>query len=295
MNRNAARSNGTVTTEDNPNFIQVVNNQRVAYAEYGDPEGTPVVFLHGTPGSRLLARLYADDALEQGVRVLSFDRPGYGRSPPWRDRSIGGSEKIVPVLLNDVDAENAGLIAFSGGSRHAARIAATNDDRITGVDFVSGATPPALSDRRPPLQRLLGTMAMSVPPILRLLLRGQVWLADRRDPEFIVRQYTSTTARGEISSGNRELVRDDFIEALASQRTGTIAEFRDNVSEWSIDLTEIDIPIRFWHGTEDTNVPIEDARQSAAAIPTAELREVPDTDHLRTLLQTVPDVLEEHQ
>ena len=48
----------------------------------GDPAGFPVLYFHGTPGSRLdLA--YADDlTAAAGVQLISFDRPGYGGSSP---------------------------------------------------------------------------------------------------------------------------------------------------------------------------------------------------------------------
>ncbi|MBX0324365.1 hypothetical protein EGH21_15145 [Halomicroarcula sp. F13] len=74
MNRHAARSTDTVTTGDDSGFLQLASNQRVAHTEYGDPDGAPIVFLHGTPGSRLLARLYANVASEAGVPIKDVRR-----------------------------------------------------------------------------------------------------------------------------------------------------------------------------------------------------------------------------
>lgn len=62
------------------NVVTVECDRKITYAEYGLPEGEPVVFLHGTPGSRRLGELLAPAARENGIRLLSPNRPGYGGS-----------------------------------------------------------------------------------------------------------------------------------------------------------------------------------------------------------------------
>ncbi len=55
-------------------------NRTVGFAEYGDPNGFPVVFFHGTPGSRIGGRLAGGWAREAGCRLVALDRPGFGLS-----------------------------------------------------------------------------------------------------------------------------------------------------------------------------------------------------------------------
>ena len=59
--------------------ITLKDGRLLAYAEYGDPAGTPVFFFHGTPGSRLF-RPSDSITLKLGVRLICTDRPGYGAS-----------------------------------------------------------------------------------------------------------------------------------------------------------------------------------------------------------------------
>lgn len=117
MTRSRSRSYDVSTDAgDGPEFVSLSNGHRLAYAEYGDPAGIPVIFLHGTPGSRLLGALFDDRAEESSVRLLAYERPGFGRSPPWKDRSIPDVGTSVTAVLDEFGIETAGLIAFSGGS-----------------------------------------------------------------------------------------------------------------------------------------------------------------------------------
>jgi pimeloyl-ACP methyl ester carboxylesterase len=62
----------------------------VAWREWATAATPPVVFLHGTPGSRLFI---PDPTLDH--RVITFDRPGYGLSTPLRIPSLSGVAEIV--------------------------------------------------------------------------------------------------------------------------------------------------------------------------------------------------------
>ena len=60
----------------------------LGYAEYGSPTGTPVIFLHGAPGSRLEAAHLNRPARELGIRIIAPDRPGMGWSSPKPHRTL---------------------------------------------------------------------------------------------------------------------------------------------------------------------------------------------------------------
>lgn len=285
--RGGPRSDAGVAT------VRLDDDRRLAYAEYGRPDGAPVVFLHGTPGSRRLARLFDAAAREHGVRVLAPDRPGYGRSTPWPDRSIRDAGAVVGAVLDDADVGTAGLVAFSGGAPHALATAASHPDRLTRVDVVSGATPPGVTDSPPPVQRLLAGLATTTPGLLRGLLRGQAWLADRLDPSFVVAQYTAGGSAGAVPDDAAAVVRADFVEALAGDAGGAVSELRNAAGEWDVPYGEIGTDVRFRHGRNDTNVPIDGVRRLVDRIPTARL-EALDADHLGTLLRSVPDLAAAH-
>ncbi|AFK20358.1 alpha/beta hydrolase [Haloferax mediterranei ATCC 33500] len=277
---------------EQPTVVSLDGEKQVAYAEYGCSDGAPVVFLHGTPGSRRLGALFDAAARERDIRVLAPDRPGYGRSTHWSSRSIHDADAVITAVLDDADEEVAGLVAFSGGAPHALATVATQPDRINRVDVVAGATPPGTADSTPAIQRLLGKLATATPTVLRGLLRGQAWLADRLDPSFVVSQYTNGTES--IPDDVAAIVKADFVEAISGHGVGAVTDFRDAATAWELPAGTIETDVCFWHGAEDTNVPIDGVRRFKSQFPTARLNVFDDADHLQTLVRSIPAVLDAH-
>jgi hypothetical protein len=68
------------------------DGRKLGYADYGDPNGKPLLYQHGLPGSRIEAARYHDLGRELGLRIVAVDRPGYGWSTPFEEygaRSVG--------------------------------------------------------------------------------------------------------------------------------------------------------------------------------------------------------------
>jgi pimeloyl-ACP methyl ester carboxylesterase len=265
--------------------VSITDGRRVAYTEYGDATGRPVVFFHGTPGSRLLGRLFDDDARRAGVRLLAIDRPGYGQSSPWPTRDLTDTGAFVVPVLDDAGVGRADVVGFSGGGPHALALAATHDSRVDHVDVVAGATPPATGETPPP-QRLLETLAARMPTLLRGLFRAQATLAGVLPPAVVVSQYTTAEGRASLPDDVAALVARDFAEAFARTRRGVVTEIRLLSEQWPFSLPALDDPVTLWHGTGDTNVPVESVRRLRDRLPDARLSVFEDADHLTTLLRS---------
>jgi len=268
-----------------------VDGRTIASAEYGDPEGRPVVGLHGTPGSRRFGRLFASAAAEQGVRLLAVDRPGYGDSGAWPERSMGDIGRVVAAVLDEAAVERAGVVGFSGGGPHALAVAATHPDRVTSVDVLSGSTPPSIGPTPLP-QRLLAGLATTTPGLFRGLFGVQAWVADHVSPSVFLSQYTERGIETFETATVDHLTRE-FVAAVGGSRPGVATEFRLLGEPWDFAVEEIDRPVRLWHGQGDTNVPLAGVQQLDHRLPDSELRTV-DGDHLSTLVDCRSDVLARH-
>ncbi|SEW15630.1 alpha/beta fold hydrolase [Halobacterium jilantaiense] len=269
-----------------------VDGHRVAYAAFGDHDGEPVVAFHGTPGSRLFGRLYDAPARERGVRLLAFDRPGYGASARWPDYAAADAPRVVDAVLADSGVDAAGLLAFSGGTAHALAAAGSDPERFDDVTVVSGAAPPAHVSDQPTPQRVLGALAAHTPRLLGGLLRAQAWAAGRADPDFVAAQYT-TDGTDHLPADVLDGTRRDFLEALSGGAGGLVRESAQAVREWPVALGDATGDVYWFHGREDANVPVDAARSVTDALPHATL-DLVDTDHLGAVAATRSRVLARH-
>ena len=78
----------------------------VRVRDAGEPGGPLVIYFHGTPGSRLDLRFGEQVVAERGVRLVSFDRPGYGGSTP-SPYGLASIAADVHTIADDLG--NAGL------------------------------------------------------------------------------------------------------------------------------------------------------------------------------------------
>ncbi|GGN94014.1 alpha/beta fold hydrolase [Haloarcula pellucida] len=272
----------------------ITGDRTLAYAEYGASDGVPVVFLHGTPGSRLLGSLFHDEAQRAGVRLLAPDRPGFGRSSTWPTRTLSDTGSFVGAVLDDAGVSTAGVVGFSGGGPHALAAASTLEDRILETDVIAGPAPPALRTEVPLVQRTLSALAAHFPTALSMLFGVQARLAARLDPSFVVDQYTAEDATDAVPDDVATVVQRDFVEAFSEHRRGAAHEFHLVDRPW-VELVEtLDGPVRFWHGVRDTNVPVAGTRRLCDRLPDARLTTFEEADHLQTLLRSRFPVLDHY-
>lgn len=92
--------------------ITLADGRILAYCEWGEPTGSPVLLMHGGPGSRLLCP-DEDATVGAGVRLLTVDRPGYGGSDPRPDPTLLGWADDVQALAGQIGLERLAVVGFS--------------------------------------------------------------------------------------------------------------------------------------------------------------------------------------
>src|SRR3954465_12187046 len=121
--------------------IDLPDGRTLAYAEWGDPKGRPIVTCHGTPGCRLNRHPNQDLVRSTGARVIAFDRPGYGRSTRNRGRRVVDVVDDVARLADHLGLDEFAVVGGSGGGPHALAVAALLGDRVTRAACVVGVAP----------------------------------------------------------------------------------------------------------------------------------------------------------
>ena len=276
--------------EPDPPFVTLRDGRRLAYAEHGDPAGSPAFYFHGTPGSRLEGRLLGDAAVRHGVRLIAVDRPGYGRSDYKRGRKLIDWPDDVADTADALGIDRFAVIGLSGGGPHAQALAARMPDRVTSATIVSGAgSPEAALDGLTGVKRFFTRIALAWTPWLAFWAalwaafwapRTQAWMM----PRFVDRNVMR----------NKEAREAFVVDVKEALRQGAGAMRQDLVMfarPWHVEPRDVGrVPVRLWHGEADRVVPVTIGRYYAREIPGCLATFFPGEEHLM-IIEHADDIM----
>src|SRR5207302_10736073 len=93
-------------------IVELQDGTVVAFEEYGDATGVPVIFCHGWPSSRTMARLTDEAARDLGIRIISPDRPGISGSSSQPDRKLIDWPRVVERMVDHLDVGESRVLAI---------------------------------------------------------------------------------------------------------------------------------------------------------------------------------------
>lgn len=109
--------------------------------EAGDRNGRPVLVNNGTPNSRLLFGPMVARAERQGIRLISYDRPGWAGSAPQPGRTVADCAADVRAVATALGIERLAVWGISGGGPHALACAALLPDLVPAVAVLASCAP----------------------------------------------------------------------------------------------------------------------------------------------------------
>ncbi len=268
-------------------LIRTHGNRRIACLERGKRDGTPVLFFHGTPGSRCFCHPDESIAHEAGARIIHFDRPGYGSSDRQPRRTLLDCVKDVADLVDAFEIKKFFVVGVSGGAPHALACANSMPNRVLGAALVSSMAP--LDQAQDALKEMnamnrMGLWVARRMPIVLPPLLGPMAKKAQSDPEALLDQVAPNYSQPDRQAMSEPSIRRMYVEDIAaSYRQGAAGhadDLRAVAGPWGFEPGEIKVPVQLWHGEEDTNVPIAMSESLASDIPGARFEPVPGQGHL---------------
>lgn len=130
----AAEKHYTVTAPD---------GMRIAVQESGNPEGLPIIFIHGLLGSHLNWEKQLNDPQLQRYRLITYDLRGHGLSDKLQQAVAYSDGKRwaddLKAVIDQRHARNPLLVGWSlGGAIMTNYLAAFGDHQVSGAIYVDG-------------------------------------------------------------------------------------------------------------------------------------------------------------
>jgi pimeloyl-ACP methyl ester carboxylesterase len=129
-----------------PLVVSAADGRRLAVAEWGAAHGVPVIWEHGTPGSRLVHPALVEAGVldvirDAGVRLVTYDRPGYGRSERRAGRKVVDSAADVLSIADALELDSFAVAGGSSGGTYALASAVLLRERVTRAACVAPMAP----------------------------------------------------------------------------------------------------------------------------------------------------------
>jgi pimeloyl-ACP methyl ester carboxylesterase len=278
--------------------VHAADGRRLSTQMYGDPDGKPVFLLHGTPGSRLGPHPRSPVLHRLGIRLISFDRPGYGESDRLEGRRVVDAAADVQAIADAYGLRKFAFVGRSGGGPHALACAALLPERTSRAAVLIGLAPrdgdgldwfdemarsnvlefTAASNRYEGIAAHAKRVADAIrvgPASLIARLQADLPAPDRR----VVADH-----------GIRSKLIETYAEAMRTSDYGWIDDALAFCSPWGFDPAAVTVPVLLWHDANDVFSPASHAQWLADRIPSATVIVQAGAAHFGAL-DVLPDIL----
>lgn len=271
--------------------VAVGEDRQIGFAEFGDPQGRAVFWLHGTPGARrqipVEARVYAE---QQNIRLIGVDRPGIGSSTPHQYENVLAFAADLCTIADVLGVQKMAVVGLSGGGPYALACAAAMPERVVAAGVLGGVAPTVGSDSiggglvaigamAAPFIQVAGAplqlAAISLVRLIKPVAGTAVYLYARVSPAG----DRALLLRPEFKA----MFLDDLLNGSRKQMSAPFADIVVFARDWGFRLDEVKVPVRWWHGDRDHIVPFAHGEHVVARLADAELRPLPGESHLAGL------------
>jgi pimeloyl-ACP methyl ester carboxylesterase len=265
------------------------DGRKMSFAEYGNPGGRPVIWMHGTPGGRRQIPQEARVAAkETNLRLISIDRPACGQSTPFQYDNVVEFASDLEVVVDLLGIDEFAMVGLSGGGPYVLASAYALSPRVKAAAVLGGVAPsvgpdaadggpvkltaqlqPLLVHLRTPLAFTLTTLVSVLRPLGTPAIMAYGRLSPAGDRRVI--------ARPEI----RAMLLDDIFSP--GPLHAAVYDLGLFGREWGFAVHDVKTPIRWWHGDADHIIPFRHGQHMVSLLPDAELFVLPGESHLGSL------------
>jgi len=282
----------------NSHTISTEDGRKLRINEAGQQDGVPVLVQRGTPQSHLLYEGWVEDAKKQGIRLICYERPGYGGSTRHPGRTVASAANDVAAIAKKLGLNRLLVWGVSGGGPHALACAALLPELVVaaaalgsiaphpanGLDYFAGMGKENVADFRAALKGG-ETHRQAVEASASKLLD-----ADLETLTQALQSLLCPADAGALTTDFAQFVLRSVRERVGETIDGMMDDDIAHLTPWGFELSQIRIPVLLMHGERDQFVPVSHSKWLASQIPKAETRLLPEDGHLTISLRRIPEV-----
>ena len=277
--------------------VRTPDGRTLRVLDGGDPSGWPLILQHGTPTSGDLYPPQERHARDHGIRLIGYDRPGYGGSDPSPGRRVASAGADVVAIADRLGFGKFSVWGHSGGGPHALACAATLPDRVVSAAASASVAPYGAKG----LDWMAGMGEANLREF-RAALAGREALERYMQPECEAMRQES----GEITPEMRTLLSPQDFElftgelgaylhsaqlfAVEKSLEGWIEDDFAFITDWGCDLSSAEVPTSIWHGKLDLFVPYSHGVWLSKRVRGAEFHSFDQETHLTLYDGKFPEI-----
>jgi len=277
--------------------VTVPDGRSLAVRDAGVPDGPALVSHHGTPGSGRFFGPELASAQERGLRLIAYDRPGYGGSSPHRGRRVADAAADVAAILDALGVDRFATYGWSGGGPHALACAALLPGRCAAVCSIAGVAPfdavglDWMAGMGEGNIAEFGTALEGREPLTEFCVADAAGILASSPDELAdaVRPHLSDVDRNALTGEFAGYLADLFDGALSGGVEGWVDDDIVFTTPWGFDPAAITVPLLVLQGEHDLMVPADHGRWLLAHLP-ADGGIRPDDGHLTLFADGIDDV-----
>lgn len=283
--------------------VKAPGGYRLSVDSVGDPDGTPVFLLHGTPGGRDGPRPRGIVLYRLGIRLISYDRPGYPGSDRREGRFVADAADDVEAIADFFEIERFSVIGRSGGGPHALACAARLESRVTCAAALGSLAPYnaeglewslGMTDSNVRAYRNARNAEADLGPLVNMLNEQAQHVRGNGNSEGLLKFLWP-----ELNGHDKEVIGDIALRRIIARvHTQALSETIDGWVDdvialsrpWGFELSDISVPVKLWSGGDDAFSPTGHTKWLAKRIPTSKLEIDPGAAHFGAV-EILPRIL----